>query len=291
VSGSRGRALALSIGDAADREKLGFPEREVQRVLFTLCTGLVREGYSILYAGDLRPGGYTLAMFKFLAGTYAGQGVVPFTNVLPEPVVRRLGFEALLASARAAHGVAEIVLSIGGQLRTVRHIDGDLLIGEKGSNRASIRDEAQFSTWLKGFPAVTIADGFSQARQAVSHLVEGRVAMGGRMGIVGLASDQYEGALPGIAEEAILSLEAGKTFVPLAAFGGATRDVAIALGLLPAEARTPRGRQLPTYDEAMKRLEQLRGRLPKPQLARLRRLTTNDRAEDLTQEVLSVLKG
>ena len=38
------RAVALSISDAPDRAKLGFPKREVDRVLFSLCTALIREG-------------------------------------------------------------------------------------------------------------------------------------------------------------------------------------------------------------------------------------------------------
>ncbi|WP_027579337.1 hypothetical protein [Bradyrhizobium sp. Ai1a-2] len=290
MSSKQRRAIAISIGNSPDREKLGFPEREVQRVLLTICTALIRESCTILYAGDLRPGGYTLTMFKFLTGTYAGQGVTPFINVLPEPVVRRLNFQMLMDSARAAHGVAKIMLAAGGALHPVQRIGGDLLIGERGADRQTIRDQAQLSTWLAQHPVAGTADGFSFARQAVTSMVQGRVAMGGKMGVIGRANDQYEGSMPGIAEEAILSIEAGHAFIPLAAFGGATRDVAVALGLLLPDAKTPRGEQAPSYSQAMDRLQQLQDRIPAPQFPRLQRLANNDSAEDLAQEVLALFR-
>jgi hypothetical protein len=289
MSSLAGKTIALSIGNAVDREKLGFPEREVDRILFTLSTALIREGCHIVYAGDLRAAGYTMTMFQFLAGTYAGEGVTPFTNVLPEPVVRHLDFDTLLAAAKAAHGVAEINLAISGNLYPVQRIGDDLRIGNKGTARPHIRNGEQLATFLQGFPIS--AQGFTEARRIVSEQADGRVAMGGKMGLTDLPSDQYGGVLPGIAEEAILSLQLGKAFVPLAAFGGAARDVAIALDLLPVEARTPRGPQVPSYEEAMQQLREFRTALPPSLLEALRSLANNDGAEDLAQEVLRVLRG
>lgn len=42
----------------------------------------------------------------------------------------------------------------------------------------------------------------------------------------------YQGRMPGIVEEALLHVGANRLVVPLGAFGGAARGVAIALGLL-----------------------------------------------------------
>ncbi|MGH0343941.1 hypothetical protein NKY44_08995 [Sinorhizobium meliloti] len=284
----RGKTIALSIGNAIDREKLGLPEREVNRVLFTLCTALIREGCQILYAGDLRAGGYTMSMFQFLAGTYAGEGITPFMNVLPEPAVRRLDFETLFAAAKAAHGVAEINLVLSGNLYPVQRIGDELRIGDKRSARPRIRNGEQLTTFLQGFPVST--QGFTDARRIVSELADGRVAMGGKMGIIDLPGDQYGGAMPGIAEEAILTLQLGKAFIPLAAFGGAARDAAIALELLSVDARTPRGSQVPSYEESMQQLRQMQEALPPSLLAPLRRLANNEGAEDLAQDVVEVLR-
>jgi hypothetical protein len=289
MSALKGQRVALSIGGAPDREKLGFPALEIDRVLFTVCTALIREGCGIVYAGHLEPDGYTVAMFTFLSGTYAGQGVIPFMNVLPEPLVRNITFSDLMASAKGAHGVATIALSIGAQLYAAHRIGDELLIGEKGTRRKHFADEAQYAAWLGAFPVEDLAAGYTQARQAVSQMTVGRISMGGKMGLVGRDDDQYQGAMPGIAEEAILSLEGGKAYIPLAAFGGATRDVAIALDLLPEAVRTPRGPQVANYGEAMNRLQHLRDKLPASQIERLRKLSCNDRAEELAQEAISIL--
>ena len=54
-----GWKVALSISDAPDRARLGFPEREVERALLAVCTAIIREGGEILYAGDLQPEHFT----------------------------------------------------------------------------------------------------------------------------------------------------------------------------------------------------------------------------------------
>ena len=110
------------------------------------------------------------------------------------------------------------------------------------------------------------------------------------MGLVDSPEDHYSGSMPGIAEEALFSLAAGKAYVPLGAFGGATRDVAISLELLPSEARTPRGKQDASYARAMGRARRLRHRIPEPLRERLQLLAASDSAEDLAQELLSVLR-
>ena len=140
--------VAISISNAPDRAKLGFSRREQSRVLFTVCSHLIRAGHSILYSGDLRPSGYTLELFEFISGTYAGQGAEPFTNLLPEPVVRRVEFDALQASVHAAQGTARIELMLGGVAHPVRRSAGGLLIGSKGTARVEVKDDASLTAWL-----------------------------------------------------------------------------------------------------------------------------------------------
>lgn len=45
------------------------------------------------------------------------------------------------------------------------------------------------------------------------------------MGVLSDPADAYEGAMPGIVEQAILTLEAAKPLIVLGAFGGASRDI------------------------------------------------------------------
>jgi len=108
------------------------------------------------------------------------------------------------------------------------------------------------------------------------------------MGQVALVEDRYEGTMPGIAEEAILTLERGRTYVPLGAFGGATRDVAIALDLLTEDHRVPRGPQIDGYQEALGLVAGLRDRVGslRPALATL---ATSDRAEEIGVGIVDLL--
>lgn len=280
--------VAISISNAPDRAKLGFPRREQGRVLFTVCSHLIRAGHSILYSGDLRPGGYTLQLFEFISGTYAGQGVEPFTNLLPEPVVRRVGFDALQASVHAAQGTARIELMLGAIAHPVRRSAGGLLIGSKGTARVEVKDDASLAAWLDTAPAVDGLTGFTTARQLGAERTSARVSFGGKMGQVALVEDRYEGLMPGIAEEAILTLERGRIYVPLAAFGGATRDVAIALDLLNEDHRVPRGLQNDGYQEALERVAAHRDRVV-PLRPALATLASSDRAEEIGVGIVDLL--
>ena len=94
-------------------------------------------------------------------------------------------------------------------------------------------------------------------------------------------SDAYQGAMPGIVEEAIFALEAGLPCVPLGAFGGAARDVAIALNLLDPSKRVPRGEQSPTYRPSLEQFAALRGSIPGTLRPALVALADDDRGEPM----------
>ena len=283
-----GRTIAISISDAPDRAKLGFPAREVERALFTVCTALIRAGARVQYAGDLRPDGWTFSMFRHMAGAYAGHHEAPFIHVIAEPVFRRTSFETLLDAARQSRGIAETVVAIGGRLRSVWLHGGGLLIEPEG-NRAELPSAQALGTWLGQHVEQPKAAAFSLARRLATEASDARVAMGGKLGLLDDEKDIYEGAMPGIAEEAILALEAGIALAPLGAFGGAARDVAIALDLLPGAARVPRGRQQESYEPTMKRIRGLRSSVPRALRRPLRELAGSDRAEWVAQAVVRVL--
>jgi hypothetical protein len=281
--------VAISISNAPDRAKLGFPKREESRILFTVCSHLIRAGHSILYSGDLRPGGYALEMFEFISGTYAGQGIEPFTSFLPEPVVRRVGFDSLRDSVHAAQGTARVEMVLNGTAYPVRRSPGGLLVGARGGTRVEVADDASLTAWLASTPASETAAGFTAARRLGAARTAARISFGGKMGLLALAEDRYEGAMPGIAEEAILTLEQGRPYVPLAAFGGATRDVAIALDLFPEDQRVPRGAQAGGYHEAMTHVARLKDAIDPNARGALAALAASDRAEEIGVAIVDLL--
>jgi hypothetical protein len=115
----------------------------------------------------------------------------------------------------------------------------------------------------------------------VAELADARVILGGKMGILAEPRDAYEGAMPGIAEEAIMTLERSKPLIVFGAFGGVSRDIAIALRLIDAEGKVRRTEQHATYLPAIERIAELRDRIPEPLRSQLKALADDDRAEQL----------
>ena len=280
MSRLQGLTVALSVSDAPDRARLGFPSREVDRALLTVCTALIREGADILYAGSLSPDQYTFKIFRHLAGAYsAARAQPPFLHLVPEPIARRTAFAHLIASLRESGAVTRTRISIGGELVPVRASGSTLLVGPFDRERVKISDQADWDTWLISHPVVEAAAAYTTARRAMVEEADARVALGGKMGVLSLTNDRYEGALPGIAEEIILTLEASRPVVLLGAFGGAARDVAIALGLLGPDYRVPRGEQQLGYADAMNRVMALANRIPEAVRPVLSEIADDDRGE------------
>jgi hypothetical protein len=285
-----GLTVAISVSDAPDRARLGLPAREVDRAVLTICTALVREGADILYAGNLSPDQYTFKIFRHIAGAYAGaRERTPFLHLVPEPIARRVPFEALLAGLRESGAVARTRISIGGELAPVRASGASLLLGPKHGDRVRVADQAAWEAWLARHAVSDPGAAYTAARQAMAAEAHARVALGGKMGVLTSAQDQYEGAMPGIAEEAILTLDAARPLVVLGAFGGAGRDVAIALGLLPDGHRVPRGEQQAGYAEAMARVADLAYRVPAAVKPALEIIADDDRGEPTAFAIVNAI--
>ncbi|MBU0555684.1 MAG: hypothetical protein KKD64_11390 [Alphaproteobacteria bacterium] len=285
MSRLEGLLVAISISDAPDRSRLGFPRREIDRAVHSLCTALVREGADIAYSGNLDPDGYTFKIFRHLAGAYASGRDTPFRHFVPEPVGRTIRYEDLYAVLNEARGTTLTELARGDRFHRARARQDGILIDDD----LLIRSDVQLAEWYSAVPRSEDSDAFSLARRAVTDLSDARVVLGGKMGILDLPHDKYQGNAPGIAEEAIMALEARQPMIPLGAFGGAARDVAIALDLLSGDARVPRGGQHPTFDSAMARTRELRDRIPDGLRERLSRAASDDRSEQLAFAVAALI--
>jgi hypothetical protein len=273
--------VALSIGNAADMARLGYPQREVDRALFSICGSLVRAGARLAYGGNLDPAGYTFKIFHFLAKAYAvRRQVPPFIHFVPASELRQTRLEELTIALREGSGIVEMravaadgttcmVFALQGQA-TVRRADGGIL---------KLANQGELEAWAMGLAGGTDAAALTAMRALVSKECPVRIVMGGRTGVLDLAGDRYAGTMPGVAEETLMTLQAGHLPVVLGAFGGAGRDIAIALDLLPETARVPRGKQAESYAPALQQIAELRDRLPAELLPMLRSLAEMDQSE------------
>ncbi|ASQ04918.1 hypothetical protein GOB13_15185 [Sinorhizobium meliloti] len=279
-----GRLVAISVSDAPDRARLGFPQREIDRALLSTCTALVRAGAEIAYAGNLDPDGYTYKIFRHLAGAYAGSRDTPFHHFIPEPVARGTRFENLRAILDEGRGVVRTSIARGDMLIPARPSGKGIRLDEE-----VVLDDPQLAAWFAAAPNRPSTEGFSAARRLVSERADARVIMGGKMGILSEPADTYAGAMPGIVEESIGTMEAGKPLVVLGSFGGAARDIAIALGLMDAGLKVPRGEQHATYSQAISNVAKLADRIPGELGADLAMIADDDRAEQNGFRVAAVI--
>ena len=67
--------------------------------------------------------------------------------------------------------------------------------------------------------------GLTAMRHHMVRQTHARIVLGGR-------TEQYKGAMPGIGEEALLSLQAGQPLFVIGGFGGCARDIAESLELV-----------------------------------------------------------
>ena len=279
-----GRLIAISISDAPDRARLGFPQREIDRALLSTCTALVRAGAEIGYSGNLDPDGYTYKIFRHLAGAYAGSRDTPFHHFIPEPVARVTRFEDLRAILDEGRGVVRTSIARGDTFVAARPGGNGIRLGED-----VVSDDPQLAAWFAAIPNRPSTEGFSTARRMVSERADARVIMGGKMGVLSEPTDTYAGAMPGIVEEAIGTLEADKPLVVLGAFGGAARDIAIALGLMDAHLKVPRSEQHPSYLTSISRVAAQGDRIPGNLHDFLAMIADEDRAEQNGFRVAGVI--
>ncbi len=280
--------VQISASLPPDHLKLSIPPREFDRAMLTVCMSLVRAGATVVYGGDLRPDGITFKIFRHLARAYADVGRVPFVHVISFPSIARMPYEKLAEALRERRGTCRTCVCAGDELLSVTLGDEELVVGE-GDATVRLVDQADLTAWIEGLGTVNNAADMSRARASVSAFVDACVAIGGKMGLLDNEGDQFSGAMPGIVEEVLLALNSGKPVIPLAAYGGSTRDLAISLQLLPEDQRVPRGRQAPSYWEALSAAAAARSLIPDSIIDALQTIAVDDRAEMISRATVDAI--
>lgn len=205
------RSVAISISESPDIASLGLSDEHLHDTMAEVARHMLAQGMKLMYGGDLRQHGFSELLFELVARhrpdldeTGDRTGVY---NFLAWPVHIELTFEALETRAADLARSAELVLL--DQQGSVLTMHARQLLSQQ---QASAQD------WSAGLTAM---------RRAMLARTDARVVLGGRV-------DMFKGAMPGIAEEALLSLGAKQPLFVLGGFGGCARDIAETLGLVEA---------------------------------------------------------
>ena len=202
-----GRTVAISISESPDMSVLGLSDAHLRDAMDKLALHLLASGASLAYGGDLRPYGFTDLLFELVSRYQreASEVRIGVTNYLAWPVHVSKKADELEAISHSLAGTGELVCLTQ---------DGRRLDPSAWSQRALYQPTDK--EWAAGLTAMRcVMRGATQAR----------VVLGGRV-------TDYKGDMPGIAEEALLSLKKGQPLFLLGGFGGCTRDIAETLGLV-----------------------------------------------------------
>ncbi len=200
--------VAVSTSDSPDMRFLGLGEGHLKEATAELAIQLLAIDINLAYGGDLRTWGFSKLLFslvlRYTSSADLKKNPVRITNHLAWPVHIGTPVDQIDALIDDLQGTGEVVLL---------DCDGTPLTLETRRNlstHAPTQDE-----WISGLTAM---------RELQSSLTDARVLLGGQV-------ENFKGRMPGVAEEAMISLRTGQPLFLIGGFGGCTRDIAETLGI------------------------------------------------------------
>ena len=195
----RGTRLGVSVSDSADLGRLGLLPRHAQLAIAEIARAVLVGGGSLVYGGRIRPSGFT--QFLMHEVRRYGRSAPSLTLCLAAPEHRKLSRDELDTLDRDLGTMGKVVcLDEAG-----RPITG--ILKTKAPHPEPPLD-----------PLARQAS-YTSLRRYLSVVSNARVILGGLL-------KDFQGAIPGIIEEAIATVRATQPLYVAAGFGGAAALVA-----------------------------------------------------------------
>ena len=200
------KIIAISMSESPDMAVLGFSEAHFREAVAEFAIYLLASGAKLAYGGDLRAGGLTELLFELVMRYRRQEDTdAKVTDYLAWPVHVRMKATDLDALAAELQGFAQLALIGRDGLR--------MSMEDRHTLPSREPDEHEWGT------------GLTAMRRTMRGETDARIVLGGRV-------EGYKGDMPGIAEEALLSLEASQPLFLIGGFGGCTREIAETVGLV-----------------------------------------------------------
>jgi hypothetical protein len=193
--------IGISISENEDLEKLGFANIHLKDLMVEIARNLLINDFSIIYGGDLRKEGFT-EIFSDLAYQYRTikeAKSMCFENYFSFPIYLQLTRAHLLEFKKHGANIIKVSPPEDLGINTDQYIRPDTL-------------QAKY-IWARSL---------SKMRSEMISASNGRILVGGKV-------NHYLGMLPGVIEEAKITLEQDKPLYLVGGYGGCARQVADAL--------------------------------------------------------------
>lgn len=208
------RNIAISISESPDMAALGYSEQHLKDAMAGFAIYLLASGASLAYGGDLRGEGFTRLMFDLVLRYRPRDCSDPrATNYLPWPIHATMTKQDLEAVDEELQGFGRLVLA---------GLDGEPVTLEQRD--ALPRPQVDEAKSVVGLTAM---------RKLMRRQTDARIVLGGRV-------VDYKGKMPGVAEEALLSLEADQPLFLVGTYGGCARDICETIGVAKPRNNTLR---------------------------------------------------
>jgi hypothetical protein len=196
-----GLNVGISISRSEDLARLGLTETHVRMALGEIARAVLVADGRLIYGGHLREDGYTLFLVQEIERF--GRRNRPFTGYVPYSEHRQMSVDEINERIEDVSVLGRYVFL---------DADGDTIdpVADRSPEPAPV-DES------------TEKHALTAARAAMSDVIDGRVALGGQR-------EGFRGRMPGVIEETILAVRAGKPVYIAGGYGGAAGDMAVALG-------------------------------------------------------------
>lgn len=202
----KGIPLALSVSDSPDLGKLGLLESHFRMTLGEIGRCVLIACGRIVYGGHLAPSGYAAFLARELERY--GQRDRPLLLCLAWSEHRKLPL-TVIEARRKDLGLLGALVCLDAQGQEI--------------DPASGRSEAAPGPG----DAQTESDSLSGLRRYMTTQSAGRILIGGKR-------EGFQGAMPGVLEEAILAVEAKQPIYIAGGFGGVAWDIASIVGFGPS---------------------------------------------------------
>lgn len=193
-----GIRVGLSVSESEDSARRGFPPDEVNRVTLRVVGALLGQGAGVVFGHDWREDGVMEAVHRFalqmqpIGGTAAGDGAQPLLqNLIPWP--------------DTPHRAPEDLSRLAATLRVQQAGLPDELAAH--GDRARGQRSGELYAYLR-------ARGLTHLRRRLQERVHARICVGGRTG-------GSQGRFPGVIEEGLMAVQAGRPLYLAGMLGGA----------------------------------------------------------------------
>lgn len=242
--------IALSVSEAEDLAKYGLRKPHLDGILLELSRYVLLAGIRLAYGGHLRADGYTIRL----------------ADLLRDPIVEQLRGEAPKDKALPAELIAYIPWP------TPMNVQDEAKLGplveirrcERPDDLSEVIDPAFVAQPLYELPVDSPVHrfgwsrGLTEMRRRQTAEVDARIIVGGR---IGQADEVYKGRMPGVLEEALLSIKAERPIYLVGAFGGCARLVIDTIeGILRKELSWEYQKKVP-YSDELRKIHQERGQV------------------------------